>query len=121
MCRLFENFNYLSCSKQLKQDCEELQQLLKLATRSNVRQLIASEITLLQGKIPKAAEDLKATDAQKGIPSSKEEGSHVYTQKIQSYGKFYLVHVDTWSPLQGNVEIYKLRWSTQSNGTCSFI
>ena len=74
-------------SQQLKQDCEELEKLLKLATRSNVRQLIASEITTLQGKIPKLEEELKPTDTKKDIPNEKQEGTHLYTQKIQSYGK----------------------------------
>ena len=85
------------CFLQLNQDCQELQKLLKIATRSNVRQLIAAEITLLQGKLHKLQEEHKkegndkSEGASNGEQATKEEKLHtkyVFTKKIESYGLY---------------------------------
>jgi len=83
--------------EELKQDCEELQKLLKLATRCNVRQLIASEITTLESRIPKLEEEQRPSDKQESKSNEKNEGVHLYTQKIQSYG---------WDQTSKSVKIY---------------
>jgi len=83
--------------EELKQDCEELQKLLKLATRCNVRQLIASEITTLESRIPKLEEEQRPSDKQESKSNEKSEGVHLYTQKIQSYG---------WDQTSKSVKIY---------------
>ena len=82
---------------QLNQDCQELQKLLKIATRSNVRQLIAAEITLLQGKLHKLQEEHKregndknegATNGEQAPKEEKPQTKHLFTKKIESYGLY---------------------------------
>ena len=84
---------------QLNQDCQELQKLLKIATRSNVRQLIAAEITLLQGKLHKLQEEHKkegsdkneeATNGKQAPKEEKPQTKYIFTKKIESYGLYHM-------------------------------
>lgn len=69
---------------------------MKLATRSNVRQLVASEITSLQSKVHKLEEEnkhgdppsTKTEEARSELEEKKSDATHLYTQKIQSYGNY---------------------------------
>eukprot|EP00794_Sanderia_malayensis_P016023 gene16023-17642_t len=77
---------------ELTQDCMELQNLLKSATRSHVRQLLASEITTLQHQIhtiqegQKKQEDASDGRAEAKENKQKEEAPPIFTKRIQSYG-----------------------------------
>jgi len=73
---------------ELTRDCKELQSLLKSAVRLHVRELLAAEISVLQGKINNLQDKLKKKQENAAENSSGEKGEkpHVFTKKIQTYG-----------------------------------
>lgn len=86
---------------ELTSDCTELQSFLKSASRSNVRKLLASEITMLQKKIHQLQEDSVKKETTNGntekVSSKENQAVRVFTKKIESYG---------WDQNDKTVKIY---------------
>jgi len=69
---------------ELKGDVEELETILKNVSRSNVRTIIATEISSLKSKIDTCEAKLKEKSQAK--PSAEKQTPTLYTTKISTYG-----------------------------------
>ena len=74
-------------------DLKELESILKSVVRSNVRKIIADEISSLKNQIDTLEKDKQKESSTEKIPESK-PAVQLYTKKITSYGKLhFLLHI----------------------------
>ena len=94
----------------MNEDLKELESVLKTVVRSNVRKIIADEISSLKNQIDTLEKDKQESIIEK-ITENK-PAIQLYTKKITSYGEFYhfFLFEIFWAYIKANVSYDSNFW-----------